>query len=225
MVEVIVFAEGQSDEQFIKRVIAPILNARGVYLKPQLLHTSRDSTGGAINFDRLCRNVGNTLRQSSKTYLTTFFDLYALDSTMLGLAGATGISEPTHKAMHIETALHAALVRKLGFRSDRLIAYIQPYELEGLFFSNTEVLSQAVPGWDRASDALRQVRESFATPEHINDGYETKPSARLARLLKPSYRKTSHAPLIGQKIGLSAIMKECTHFSAWIEHLGRLQPM
>ncbi len=224
-VEVIVFAEGQSDESFIKRVVAPALHPHQVYLKPRTLHTSRDSTGGAINFDRLCYNVRNTLRQSNHTYLTTFFDLYALDTQMPGVSTVGQFASPLQKAAHIEAALHAALVRELGFRPDRLITHIQPYELEGLFFSNTVALSQAVPGWSPSAADLRAVRESVESPEHINDGFHTKPSARLSNLLKPAYRKTSHAPVIGQHIGLSTIVSECAHFRQWIDRLGRLQPL
>ncbi|AMM26001.1 DUF4276 family protein [Variovorax sp. PAMC 28711] len=225
MLEVIVFAEGPSDEQFLKRVVAPALHGRQIFLKPQTLHTSRDSTGGAINFDRLCHNVRNTLRQSAKTYLTTFFDLYALDSEMPGIAASRNLDNPLLKAARIEAELHAALRQKLDFRADRLFVYIQPYELEGLFFSNTELLAQSVPDWTVAAESLKAVRQSFETPEHINDGYDTKPSARLATLLQPRYRKTTHAPLIGQKMGLSTIVAQCKHFASWVDHLGRLTPL
>lgn len=225
MVEVIVFAEGPSDELFLKRVVAPALYAAEVFLKPQTLHTSRDSTGGAINFDRLCHNVRNTLRQSPTTYLTTFFDLYGLDPGMPGLSMVSGLLEPSDKARCVEIELHAALLQKLQFRSDRFIAHIQPYELEGLFFSNPQLLAQAVPGWASSAAALSQIRQNCATPEHINDGYETKPSARLANLLRPRYRKTTHAPLIGQKLGLSVILQECKHFAAWVERLRLLKPL
>lgn len=224
-VEVVVFAEGPSDELFLKRVVAPALQQVQVFLKPQTLHTSRDGTGGAINFDRLCHNVRNTLRQTGSRYLTTFFDLYALDGGMPGMEALHRFSDPRHKAGHVEVALHAALVEKLGFRGDRFIPYIQPYELEGLFFSHTDALSQAVPGWSAAAGSLREVRESFATPEHINDGFETKPSARLQKLLVPRYRKTTHAPLIGLHMGLHAITTECAHFAQWVERLKSLPPI
>lgn len=225
MVEVFVIAEGQSEEGFIKRVVAPALNSSDIYLKPVLMETSSKSKGGAINFDRLWPNVRNTLGANPTAYLTTFFDLYGLSTDMPGLSEALKLNGPVNKAAHVEAELHMALVQKLGFRPERFIAHIQPYELEGLFFSNTEALSQTVPGWDSTADQLRHVRESFATPEHINDGYETKPSERLERLLRPHYRKVSHASRIGQKIGLSAIMAECPHFAAWVERLRQLQPL
>lgn len=224
-VEVVVFAEGPSDEQFLKRVVAPALRARHIFLKPQTLHTSRDATGGAINFDRLKINVRNTLRQSSRTYLTTFFDLYALDSEMPGRAAAVGLATPSAKATHIQNELHSALVDYAACRSDRLLPYIQPYELEGLFFSSPELLSTAEAGWAQHLPALQAVRSAFDTPEHINDGYATKPSSRLESLLVPRYRKTRHAPLIGERIGLNAITGECPHFAAWVARLQALQPL
>lgn len=224
-IEVVVFAEGPSDELFLKRVVAPALQQSQIFLKPQTLNTSRDSAGGAINFDRLCHNVRNTLRQSGSRYLTTFFDLYALDTTMPGVTGVQQFADPQEKARHIEDAIHLALVERLDFRPDRLIPYIQPYELEGLFFSNTEVLSRVVPGWSAAAASLHQVRQAFASPEHINNGFETKPSARLATLLTPKYRKTTHAPVIGQHLGLSAITTECAHFAQWVTRLQSLTPL
>ena len=78
MVEIVVFAEGQSEEQFIKRLVTPTLRPQGVFLKPQILKTSRDAAGGAVNFDRLKFYARNTLRQRPETILTTLLDLYGL---------------------------------------------------------------------------------------------------------------------------------------------------
>lgn len=225
MVEVIVFAEGQSDEQFLKRVVAPSLREHKVFLKPLTLNTSKNSSGGAVSFDRLRFNVRNTLRQSGSTYLTTFLDLYALDTGMPGQAMALAITDPLHRASHIEAALHAALVDDLGFRAERFLPYVQPYELEGLFFSSAEAIARSVPGWQSAEAELLAVRRSFSTPEHVNDGYATKPSARLEAILRPRYRKTTHAPLIGEHVGLTAITQQCAHFAQWVEQLRRLQPL
>ncbi len=223
--EVIVFAEGQSDELFLKRVVAPALRELQVYLKPQTMHTSRDSAGGAINFDRLKINVRNTLRQSSKSYLTTFFDLYALDSDMPGRAEAAKLKQPADKAHCIQAALNQALVADNGCRPDRLFVHVQPYELEGLFFSSPLALSETVPGWDAYAPALESIRAAFDTPEHINDSFENKPSARLERLLNPNYRKTRHAPLIGERIGLAALVAQCPHFAQWVQRLQALKPL
>jgi len=85
MVEVIVIAEGQTEEQFIKRLIAPALRYLRMYIKPQLLNTSKDSKGGAISFDRLKFNARNTLRNKPEVFLSTFLDLYGLATDFLNL--------------------------------------------------------------------------------------------------------------------------------------------
>jgi len=72
MVEVIVIAEGQTEEQFIKRLIAPALRYLRIYIKPQLLNTSKDSKGGAISFDRLKFNARNTLRNKPEVFYQPF---------------------------------------------------------------------------------------------------------------------------------------------------------
>lgn len=135
------------------------------------------------------------------------------------------MAEPRQKARHIEAELHAALLRSIGFRPERFLPHIQPYELEGLFFADVEALCRTLSGWARASGALQAIRQAVDTPEHINDGFDTKPSARLADLLAPRYRKTTHAPLIGQHIGLASILRECPHFAAWVERLRGLAPL
>ena len=80
MVEVIVFAEGPTEEKFIKQLVAPALRHLQVFIKPQTLNTSQTAKGGAVTFDRLKFNARNTLRQHPDAVLSTFLDLYALDT-------------------------------------------------------------------------------------------------------------------------------------------------
>ena len=54
-------------------------------------------------------------------------------------------------------------------------------------------------GW---AEELAAVRKRAASPEHINDGPETHPSARLERL--PGYRKVRHGTAVAKRIGVGA---------------------
>nr|VFK22030.1 MAG: hypothetical protein BECKLPF1236A_GA0070988_103291 [Candidatus Kentron sp. LPFa]VFK26313.1 MAG: hypothetical protein BECKLPF1236C_GA0070990_1003321 [Candidatus Kentron sp. LPFa] len=63
--EVVVIAEGQTEEQFIKQVVAPALRPLAIYLKPRLL-----PKGGAVSFDRLKRHARNTLTFMKKAPIT-----------------------------------------------------------------------------------------------------------------------------------------------------------
>ena len=63
MVTVYVFAEGQTEERFIKNVVASSLAYSGIYLIPMLIPTSKSGKGGAISYQRLVRNAKNLLAQ------------------------------------------------------------------------------------------------------------------------------------------------------------------
>lgn len=219
MVEVIVFAEGSTEEKFIKQIIAPALRQLHVFVKPQMLNTSQNAKGGAISYDRLKFNARNTLRQNPAVVLSTFLDLYALDTDFPEFGNAKKKLNMYARVACLQNALHEAIVADVGCRPERFLPHIQPYEYEGLLFSDVESLSTVEPTWTQSLCELIKVRKSVDTPEHINDGYETKPSKRLEDLLHPKYKKTSHGPRAAERITLEVIERECLHFKTWMESL------
>lgn len=219
MQEVIVFGEGHTEEQFIKRVVAPSLRSAQIYIKPQLLKTSQNAKGGAFNFDRLKLNARNTLRQKPDAMLTTLIDLYALDTSFPGFLAAKNKPDLYDRVASLEAALHKEIVEYVECRPERFIPYIQPFEFEGLLFSNVEILTSLEPRWCDSLTELSAVRNEVQSPEHINDGPETAPSKRLGELLIPKYKKTRHGPLAAERITLAVIEKECMHFHGWMEKL------
>ena len=123
----------------------------------------------------------------------------------------------------MEAALRADVVQHCGCDPARFIPHIQPYEFEALLFSDVASLVAVESGWTAAAPALVQARAGAATPEDINDGHETKPSARLEKLLRnPSYRKLRHGPIAAERIGLAQIEAECPHFAGWLARLRTL---
>lgn len=222
MVEVIVFAEGQTEEAFIKQVVAPALRHLKVFLKPQTLNTSRTAKGGAVSFDRLKFNARNTLRQHPEAVLSTFLDLYALGTDFPEFEKYKDKPDVHERVHGLQQALHAAIIAHVGCRPDRFLPHVQPYEFEGLLFSDVEALSEIEPTWSKYHIALAKIRASVDTPEHINDGYATKPSKRLEDLLHPSYKKTTHGPRAAQRISLEVIECECSHFKNWMNALRAL---
>ena len=187
-----------------------------------MLNTSKGAAGGAFNFDRLKLHARNTLRQNPSVVLSTFIDLYALDTSFPGFEESRQKQSMESRVAFLCEALHQAIVNNAGCRPERFIAHIQPYEFEGLLFSDPEALVQVEPDWHSSLEKLQAVRGEFPTPEHINDGYETKPSRRLEKLLQPGYKKTRHGPLAARHISLSTMERECAHFRAWMDRLRAL---
>lgn len=219
MTEVIVFAEGPTEVKFISGIIAPSLCALQVYVKAETLPTSKSGAGGALSFDRLKFYARNKLREKPETILTTFIDLYGLDTSFPDFIEAKNITDVYARTESLESALHQAIIEHVGCRPERFISHIQPYEFEGLLFSDVEALVLTEPSWNHALTKLQAVRASFETPEHINNSYETKPSKRLEDILSPKYKKTRHGPLAAEKITLNAMEQECAHFHGWMEKL------
>lgn len=222
MVEVFILAEGQTEEAFIKQVVAPALNHLKVFLKPVLMNTSSTSRGGAVTFDRLALNARNLLRQHPEARLSTFLDLYALHTDFPRYQESQNISDVHVRVRRLQDALKDALVVAGQCRPERVLPHIQPYEFEGLLFSDVDALCTAEPQWADSQEALAAVRAAVETPEHINGGYDTHPSKRLASALRPRYRKTTHGPLAAKRITLNVIEQECRHFRSWMDTLRAL---
>jgi hypothetical protein len=215
MPEVIVITEGQTEEFFIKQLVAPSLRHLNINIKPENLR-------GSVSFDRIKLYARNTLRGNSRVVVSTFIDLYALDTSFPAFAEAKKLSDVYARLVYMEKAFHSAIIEEVGCRPERFLPYIQPYEYEGLLFSDVCALSTVEPTWDKSLKQLNKVCESFASPEHINDGFDTKPSKRLENLLSPEYKKTRHGPLIAKQITLEVIEQKCVHFREWMESLRRL---
>lgn len=223
MSRVVVVCEGETEEEFVRDVMAPAFSGLGLYLEPQMLETSPGHRGGALNYDRVKPHLRNTLRQKSAPVVTTLFDLYKIDKRFPGYDLAMSKQDLAQKLAVLNQQLHADVVAAAECLPHRFIPYIQPYEFEALLFSDVATLTKMNVGWNRASTALNAARTAAESPEHINDRPENKPAAHLERELNnPSYRKRRHGPIAAQKIGLAKIEAECAFFAAWLAQIREL---
>ena len=223
MKRVCIVCEGQTEETFVRDVLAPAFYHLGLNLIPEMVETSPGHKGGALKYDRVKRHLRNTLRQSSAPVVTTLFDLYRLDSDFPSFAASQAQPDLSRRLNVLKQALHADVVAEADCQPERFIPYIQPYEFEALLFSDVPTLTRIEPGWQSATAALAAARAVAESPEHINDRPETKPAAHLERELNnPSYRKRRHGPIAAQKIGLAKIEAECAFFAAWLAEIREL---
>ena len=225
MIEVIVVCEGQTEETFVDRILGPSLWSRNVVLQPRLIRTSRHSKGGALNGSRVLRFLRNTLRERHNIYVTTFFDLYGLPSDFPGRQAAATNSDPLDRAAAVEAQLHEEAVQMAQCRDERFLPHIQPYEFEALVFSETERFAEVEPAWQTYLPQLAAIRNSAGNPEHINDGPDTHPAARLLHLLRPRYNKLRHGIALCRLVGLDRIRAECNHFNRWLTRMESLQQL
>ena len=220
--EVIVVCERQTESNFVKEILAPALGKQGGYLHPRLVSTSRSSRGGAPTRQRVLRLLRNALRERQDTYVTTFLDLYGLPGDFPGRSEAALHRNPLDCARIVEQALHAAVTRVVSCRPERFLPHVQPCEFEALLFSDVARFAEAAQAWRPLVPKLETARESSRSPEHIDDGPATHPSARLAQILRPRYKKVRHGSEVSKLIGLRRMRADCSHFSLWLRRLEAL---
>ncbi len=218
-IHIVVVCEGETEETFVKRILAPDLGNKGVFVMPTLV----DSRGGNLKGQRVLRYLRNTLRTRQNAYVTTFFDLYRLPPDFPGQVKVAVHTNPLDRATKIETGFHTEVIEKVHCHPEQFFPHIQPYEFEALLFSDTAQFPREEPAWQRHVHKLEIARQSADSPEHINDGPETHPSALLERIL-PLYNKVRHGTALSSKIGLDRIRAECKHFDAWLTRMETLPP-
>ena len=150
MIRGYVICEGQTEETFIRDVIAPVLAHQQIYLTARLIPTSKNNKGGALTYDRVRRFVINSLKEEN-VFITTFFDLYALDNNFPGFSESQKQSDVYKKVTDLEQAFKKNVVKdNLSFTS-RFLPYIQPYEFEGLLFSDIAKLTGIETTWAKTA--------------------------------------------------------------------------
>ena len=224
MTDVVVVCEGRTEEAFINELVRSELATNAVYLDARLISTSPGSKGGALGRDRVVGNLCRVLRQRDDTYVITFFDLYGLPADFPGKQSNAVLRDPIALCERIEESLHSVVARQAQRRGDRFVPHIQPYEFEALLLADPTAFGRVNPKWQSAEDKLASLVGATSSPEHVNDGVNTHPSARIRHLLH-GYRTVGHGVDVAATIGLERIRAECTHFAHWLGRMEALTPL
>lgn len=209
MIRVCIVCEGPTEVEFIKTCITPYLIDNGVAAYPAILQApSGRHRGGRVTVERLVKFISHQYHEADR--ITTLVDYY-------GFQDRNGRSRAEIEA----AVLAGAQTATTGFDARFVLPYVQMHEFEGLLFSDAEQFQYVLDGWNEASrSALLGVRQSFDTPEDINDSPETAPSKRILNIFdQGTYSKTEHGPLIAEAIGIDRIRAQCPLFDAWIRKL------
>ena len=103
MSRVIAVVEGQTEQGFVRDVLAPFLAAKNVYMTARLVGKPGHK-GGDCRYARAKQDVLLLLRQESDTVVTTMFDFYALPDSWPGRTEARK-APFSRKAGIVETAV------------------------------------------------------------------------------------------------------------------------
>ena len=217
---VYIIVEGQTEQTFVRDLLAPEMGHQGIFLFPVLIGKPGHK-GGNIQFERARGDIGKFLQQRPDTYISTMFDYFRLDPHWPGNSNMQSCPTAIEKAKKIEGAT-LTKIRELFPDHNvkgRFIPYIEMHEFEALLFSNASILADKI-GVDTGK--IEDVLDESGEPEEIDDDPDKSPSKRLMNLQK-GYRKVAMGKTIAEAIGISTMREKCPHFGRWLtrlEHLG-----
>ena len=224
-VEIYVVVEGQTEQTFVRDVLAPEMAYKKIYLYPALIGKPGHK-GGDIRFERAKVDIGKFLKQRPDIYVSTMFDYFRIDENWPGRDivrqkienGA--VLSAAEKANTLETAT-LTRIKKLFPDCDvesRFVPYIEMHEFEALLFSNAEILAQKI---GVGIDLINNILAEYNGPEEINDDPVKAPSKQL-EVFNPAYRKVAMGKTIADSIGIQEMRNQCPHFNDWLTRLEHL---
>ena len=222
MIRLHVTAEGQTEQAFVKKVLAPHLAKSTVFADARCVLTSKDKRtakeyrGGLLHYQKAKNDILTWLKEDDnpECRFTTMFDLYALPDDFPGYQEALRQADPYKRCEILEEALY----QNIG--DHRFIPYIQLHEFEALILADPQKLDWEYMEHDNPIKNLLQM-VGAQNPELINDGWETAPSKRIIKEI-PEYDKVSSGVLVTAKIGLPVLRRRCRHFHEWVSRIEKL---
>lgn len=219
MQKIFIVCEGQTEETFVKHILASYFLSLNLNLIPTIATSSKGHKGGALNYDRVKPFITNLLKSNKKAFVSTFFDYYALPNNFPKYHEQKG--DIYEKIKILEQGFFENINDE--FNSKRFFPHIQPHEFESLLFSDIESIIEADPEWDKQKSLaeLEKIIQEFQNPELINNSRKTSPSHRLKSLFK-TYKKVLHGRIIAQKITIQTMRIKCPHFDEWCNKISAL---
>lgn len=219
-VDVYIIVEGQTEQTFVRDILAPMLGEKGVFLHAAVLGKPGHK-GGGVRFGRAKNDIGKFLKQRSDTYVSTMFDYYGIAADWPGRPDIRGGDTAVQKADKMEKEMLIEIEKDSPHTNvkKRFIPYIAMHEFEALLFSDIDILAKKI---DVKSAAVANILKECGEPEEINDNSQTAPSKRLQALCSKSYRKISMGKTTSEAIGIPTMRKKCPHFNEWLNKLESL---
>lgn len=206
-----IIVEGQTEQEFVRSLLAPYLMERKILsVTPILIHTSKMGKGGFVNYAHL-RNDAKRLLSSMKGDLivSTFIDFFRCPEVPF--------KERWQKlSNHYEQVTEMEKCIAEDINDHRFIPYIQLHEFEALLFSSNAGFEEYFSSQEQERTAA--IVHAYPNPEDINSSPSQAPSKRLLSI-HPNYDKILEGNLIALCVGMETMLEKCPRFKTWTEKL------
>jgi len=220
-----ILVEGYTEEPFVKQVLNPYLEDRGLWLECTIINTKvvqngPNFKGGVKAYAQVHKDLRRLVNNTGGQLVTTLFDYYAFPADAPGMNDRPEGAATAVKVQHVERGIHAYYEFPRN-----LLPFLALHELEAWLFAQPDAVAHVKGAPERAA-LLKGIRSAVASPEAINDTPEGAPSKRLLALFPGNdgydkYNKRIDGPAALERIGLDTVRSECLHFDTWLKQLER----
>jgi len=217
MKRLIVIVEGDTEKEFIDKVLSPYLASKGLYDINIQCFKIKHTKGGLTKYRHLKTDLIHCIYESD-ALVTTMIDYFALPSDFPKYEEAQMIVDKGERVSFLERAIVEDVEKEKNKTFPNLLPYIQLHEFEALVFSSISAIRALYTDREAKFNELEQIITRYPNPEDINDDPKTAPSKRLInnQLIK-GYNKVIDGILIIEEAGIDTILKKCPRFRKWVE--------
>lgn len=218
-----IVVEGETELEFVNRILIPYLISRGLQTNLQgLMITFKGGGHGFNNIEHLKRTIAPLLHHSNQPIITTMIDHYGINSEkkLPNYANCIKEQDVEQRIFCMEKSLQMSINSLYEGGYPYFIPNIIRHEMETLLFANPE------KGFELEDEAIKQqilqVCKQYPNIEDINSGSETAPSKRLIQIYAANgkkYVKGADAIDIAEFTGIDLILEKCPRFKRWVELL------
>lgn len=221
MKRLILIVEGQTEMEFVNRLLAPYLVHQGLNTSIQpIMITMKGGGHGFNNIEHLSNTIKPLLNASDEPVISTMIDNYGINSESK-LPGYAEYSKEQNMGIRLkmmESNLNDYIQKIKPYRY--FIPYIQRHEMETLLFANPE------KGFEFEAEEIKNdvinVCKEFDSIEDINDTPEGAPSKRLKEIYnkhQKKYVKIVDGIEIAELTTIEKMLDKCPRFKEWVEKL------
>ncbi len=217
MKNVYVYCEGQTEESFINTILVPYFANMDIWLRPIVCSTKKTLTkkykGGVSDYQKIKKELTILCKSHKHEFVTTMFDYYAMPTN-------TPMIDCADSDLYVRIdKIEKAITADIG--QDNCFFNLSVHEFEGLLFSNPDSFRQIAP--TKVVAQIQAVKDSFPSPEHVNNSPLTAPSKRLEQIIHGySMAKVTNGSILSRDMGINVLLENCKHFSDWVKRIAQL---
>lgn len=216
-----IIVEGETELEFVNRILIPHFIAKGLHTQIQgLMITMKGGGHGFNNIEHFKTTLKPLLHYENEPVITTMIDHYGINSEKK-LPNYTNCVKETDIEKRIfcmEQSLVNAVNSVKEYRY--FIPNIVRHEMETLLFANPKI------GFELEDEAIRNevlaICSDIPNVEDINCTPQGAPSKRLERIYANHNKKYSKVAIgvdIAELTGINTILQKCPRFKSWVEKL------